>query len=397
MTKATALLCGPTQTLAIPDAQTWNAAYEARWGPLGPQSKAQIANVLHDKNGRYDDSEGVFAWVVSYWLRAWVGMAKLTGDRAYMDTSVSFIDTMFDRTDARRIARGEIEENYIRDPGYFRGTGHGGPFWKRGREATVVTNGQIAQGIMCFVDAVYADPKRWQRYREKADTYFRGAKAAIDAFDNDWQNIGEAGCYHYRDSEGSGILGTTPVAFNQAAAMMTAQIFVNRWEPSPARLDKIRRLVRYWLNDYMVENPDGTLTWRYIAKHPTLTATEDVGHGSIDVEFLVAAYLTGETALEKHHITALAKTFATQIYNGKSGLNEYVDGTTTPGFDENWNAAIGWVGLSRWDAAVAEIALEVYNASYPPSAPGGILWSRPMLGWANLIGLRTACVQRSDH
>jgi len=384
-------LCGVEAAyLAISDPSRWNATYEARWGPLGHQTQQQIANVLHDKNGLYDDSDGVFAWIVHYWIRAWVKMAHLTGRTIYMDTCVDFIDTMFDRTDAKRVARGEITENYVREPGYFRGTGKGGPFWKCGQEASVVVNGQIIQGILWFVDTVYADP-RWDAYRKKADKYFVGAKIVADTFDNDWQAVGNKGSYHYRDSQGSGTLGVTAVAFNQAATMMTAQILINKWAPSSARLDKIRRLVRTWLEDYMVERPDGTLTWRYIANHPTLTATEDVGHANIDVNFLVAAYLTGETDLQQHHMMALAKTFLEHVQVGGRYLNKFIDGRTEAGFNENWNAGVDWIELARFDPGIADVAVNIYNASYPPTAPGGILWSRPMFGWANLLSMQTTC------
>ncbi|MDJ0514346.1 MAG: hypothetical protein QNJ62_12975 [Methyloceanibacter sp.] len=358
---------------------------------MGPQQDWQIISVLGGTDGDYDDSDGVLAWIVQYWVRAWVKMARLTGDRSYMDSCVSFIDAMFAHTDERRIERGEIQESYIREPGYFRGTGVGGPFWKAGGLADVVTNGQIAQGILCFVELVFEDPRRWRRYRALAQRYFEDALTVIDVFDNDWQTVRSKGSYHYRDSEGSGVLGVTSIAFNQAASMMTAQVLVNKLEPSPARIDKIRRLVQLWLDDYMVERPDGTVSWRYIANHPEQTNPEDVGHGSIDIEFLVAAYLTGETALDERHMVALAKTFTSRVYNGHLGLNEFVDGSTEPRFDENWNAAIGWIELARWDPEVFVVAARIYNTSYPPIAPSGVLWSRPMLGWANLISLQAPC------
>ena len=376
--------------LAIADAREWDAVYEARWGPLGRQTREQIADVLHDKGGQYDDSDAVFAWIVHYWIRAWVKMAQLTGRTTYMDTCVDFIDTMFDRTDAKRVARGEITESYVREPGYFRGTGRGGPFWKCSNEASVLVNGQIIQGILWFVDAVYADA-RWKAYRKKADQYFTGAKLVVDMFDNDWQSIDNKGSYHYRDSAGTGMLGVTAVAFNQAATMMTAQILINKWEPSPARLDKIRRLVHTWLEDYMVKRPDGTLIWRYIANHPTLTAIEDVGHANIDVGFLVAAFLTGETALRHHHMMGLAKTYLDHVQIDGLHLNKFIDGTTEIGFNENWNAGVDLIELARFDSEVVDVAVSIYNRSYPQNSLGGVLWARPMLGWANLISMQGPC------
>ncbi len=181
---------------AIDSAAEWDAAYESRWGRLGPQSRRQIDVMVHNKDGVYDDSDGVFAWIVRYWIRAWVAMADLTGNRKYTDCCVSCIDFMVDHTDRRRVLRGEITENYLRDPLYFRGTGQGGPFWKRGRDVIALNTGQISHGILRFVDAVYADKTRWSAYVKTANRYFAQVRITVDAFDNDWQVFADKGSYH---------------------------------------------------------------------------------------------------------------------------------------------------------------------------------------------------------
>ena len=370
--------------------QHWDAAFVSRWGLLGYQSRDQIETMIHAKNGVYDDTNGVFAWIVHYWIRAWVTMAKLTGDRKYMQACVSVIDFLFEHTDQRRVLRGEIVEDYNRDPLYLKGSGKGGPFWKRGRDAIVLNTGQVAHGILHFVDAVYADRGRWAQFVPAADRYFAGSRIAVDAFDNDWQVFGQKGSYHYRDSQGSGQLGTTRAAFNQSATMMSAQVIINRWRPDPARAEKIRRLARYWVEDFAIPRADGSFIWPYMI-HPELGVTEDAGHANIDVDFLAMAYETGLTDLTRSHIDGLVRTFLNNQYNGYDGLNMYVDGQTEPGFDEHWNAATGWFALARHDARVSDVALRVYNARYKRNATGGILWARPMLGWANLLAASRSC------
>ncbi len=368
----------------------WDRIYERYWGPLGSHGRDQIDNIIHAKNGVYDDSEAVFAWIVHYWLRAFVVMADLTGEARYMDSAVSFIDVILDNTDEKRVARGEISGGYVRDPLYLRRSGRGGPFWKRGDWASVLDTGQVIRGLMAFVDAVYRAPVRWAAYRAVADRAFAAAIRAADAFDNDWQVIGDTGAYHYRDSQGSGQLGTTRTAFNQSATMAAAQLMIHAWRPDPGRLDKVRRLVRHWLADYAVEMPDGALTWRYILI-PSNTDPEDAGHATIDLNFLVAAFLSGRTDLTSIHMAGLAQTFRTRLYDGGTGLNRFVDGTTDADYAEHFNAGFGWFDLARFDPKIAEIALTIYSAHYPPDAPGGTLWARPMLGWANLLRAGRAC------
>jgi len=368
----------------------WDAVFTARWGALGPQSRRQIETMIHAKNGRYDDSDGVFAWIVHYWIRAWVAMARLTGERKYLQACVSLIDYMLDHTDERRVTRGEITENYVRDPLYLKGTGRGGPFWKRGRDAIVLNTGQVANGILRVVDAVYSDRGRFAEFLPAADRAFAQCRIAVDAFDNDWQVVGNKGSYHYRDSAGSGDLGVTRAAFNQSATMVGAHLMIHKWRPDPARADKVRRLTQYWLEDFAIPRADGSYIWPYMI-HPELGVMEDAGHASIDVDFLVMAYESGLTDLTEAHMAGLSKTYLLSLVNGHGGLNQFVDGTTRRGFDEHWNAAIGWFGLARYEPHVALAALNIYATQYPFDAPDGRLWARPMLGWANLLTAARSC------
>lgn len=375
---------------ALRTVQDWDRVYTRHWGPLGRQTRAQIQTIVHAVNGVYDDRGGVFAWIVHYWIRAWVVMADLTGRSKYMDMCVSFIDYMLDHTDEQRIARGEIRENYVQEPLYLKGTGKGGPFWSRNWDAGVLTTGQIVRGIMTFVDAIYEKPERWRAYRPAADRYFEACISAADAYDNDWQKFGNKGSYHYRSSDGSGDLGITRTAFNQSATMVTAQLLINKWRPDPTRADKVRRLAQYWIDEYVIPHSDGTLAWRY-ALIPGFDELEDAGHATIDLDFLVAAYLSGLTNLTRTDMKALARTFRRRLYNDKSGLNRFVDGMNDGPYTDNFNAGFGWLELARFDSEIAPMALKIYNADYPQSAPAGQMWAQPMLGWANLLRAAIPC------
>ncbi|MFQ5625222.1 MAG: hypothetical protein ACE5FM_01035 [Methyloligellaceae bacterium] len=372
----------------------WDRIYAKFWGSLGPQTKTQIDTVIHNIAGVYDDRDAEFAWIVHYWIRAWIVMADLTGQSKYMDMCVSFIDYMLDHTDERRIERGEITERYVREPLYLKGTGRGGPIWKRGGNGSVLNTGQVVRSILYFVDAVFENPGRWSAYRTEAERYLAAAILAADAFDNDWQKFENKGSYHYRSSAGTGDLGTARTAFNQSATMVTAHLLINKWRPDAARADKVRRLAQYWIDDFAIPQSGGTLKWRYIL-NPNIKDVEDAGHAAIDLDFLIPAYLSGVTNLTRSHMTALAQTFLKRLYTGASGSNRFVDGTTESGFSEHYNAGFGWFELGRFAPEIVSVTLRIYNANYPPDAPGGVLWARPMLGWANLLRAARRCRARS--
>ena len=388
--KAPLLCAGDFANLAFRTPKDWDRVYSWNWGRLGRQTPKQIHLVVHAVNGVYDDRDGVFAWIVHYWLRAWVVMADLTGKAKYLDMCVSFIDYMLDHTDERRIERGEIRENYVQEPLYLKGTGKGGPIWNRNWDASVLTTGQVIRGILTFVDIVYGNPQRWHAYKPAADRFFSAALEAADAYDNDWQKFGNKGSYHYRSSDGSGDLGIIRTAFNQSATMVASQIVINKWRPDPARADKIRRLAQYWIDDYVIPQSDGTLVWRnaLISGYDEL---EDAGHATIDVDFLVGAYLSGLTNLTLTDMKALARTFRKRLCDREGGLNRYVDGKTDGGYQDHFNAGFGWFELARFDAEIASLALGIYNAHYRPDAVAGQLSVQPMLGWANLLRAAGRC------
>jgi len=288
------------------------------------------------------------------------------------------------------VERGEIREDYLRDPAGLQGTGRGGPFWKRGREANVLNTGQIAHGILRFADMVLENRNRWPAYAILAENYCEQARRAVDAFDADWKNFGDAGSYFYRDSAGSNVLGTTQTAFNQSATMASAHLLLNKWQPDASRREKASRLCRYWVGQFAEFQPDGTVVWPYII-HEELQRVEDAGHASMDLDFLVLAHQSGVSEITGQHIKALAKTFKTHVWNPDATLNEFVDGSTSPQYSEHFNAGFGWFALARYDPEILEMALKTYERHYRANSSGGVLWARPMLGWANLMAKHHGC------
>ncbi len=368
----------------------WDRAYENRWGLLGTHSRSQIEFIVHADNGVYDDSEGVFAWIAHYWLRAWAQMADWTGDEKYLHAGMSFINYMLAHTDAERIARGEIVENYLREPAGLQGTGRGGPFWKRWEEVNALNTGQVTHGILRFVDTVLENEDRWPAYVPIVENYFEAARKAVDSFDSDWRDFGDAGSYFYRDSGGTNVLGSTQTAFNQSATMCSAQLLLNKWDPNPVRVEKARRLANSWVNDFAEFQSDGTVRWPYIlVEH--LRHVEDTGHASVDLDFLLLAHKQGIEEISTQHVDALVKTFKTKIWNRDGTLNRFLDGTTRPGYKEHFNAGFGWFELARYDPEILTMALKTYETHYPENSANGIIWARPMLGWANILAQSTGC------
>jgi len=366
--------------------EDWRNQYEARWGRVGSQTRADIEFVVHAKDGVYDDQHGPFAWIVHYWLRAWVKMADLTGDEKYLIMGMSFIDYMFDHIDEKRVTRGEINENYLREPLGLQGTGKGGPFWKRWEEVNVLNTGMVTHGIMRFCDGIFENRDRWPAYAITAEKYVEGVKRAVDAFDTDWKNTGESGTYYYRDSGGSNALGDTSISFNQAATMCAAHLYLNKWEQNASRREKAERLCRFWVDEYARMQSDGTVHWAYrINTGDPLGDKEDAGHGTVDLDFLMLAYELGISGLEDKHIKAIAQTFKQNIWRKDGSLNEFVDGSTSEGYNEHFNAGFGWFELSKYDPDILPMIFKTYHKHYQHTAKPGEIWARPMLGWANLL------------
>ncbi len=172
--------------------------------------------------------------------------------------------------------------------------------------------------------------------------------------------------------------------------MCSAQLLIDRWDPDRSRRNKAARIARYWVDHFAEFQPDGTVVWPYII-HPELQVTEDTGHASVDLDFLVLAHKSGISEISADQIRALATTFKKNIWKPDGSLNQYVDGTTRSSFDEHYNAGFGWFALSEFDEEIAVQTLKTYHRFYHSNAPAGQIWARPMLGWANLLGKFGGC------
>ena len=237
---------------------------------------------------------------------------------------------------------------------------------------------------------VFENRDAWPAYALLGENYFDQVKTAVDAFDADWKTFGEAGSYYYRDSGGTNILGETETAFNQSATMCAAQLLIDKWDADSSRKDKATRIAKYWTDHFADFRDDGTVVWPYMI-HPKLGVTEDTGHASVDLDFLVLAHKHGISAISTKHIDALSRTFKKNIWRSDGRLHEYVDGTTKGSFDEHYNAGFGWFDLSEFDDEIAAMALKTYQKFYHAQAAPGQIWARPMLGWANLLGKFGSC------
>lgn len=364
----------------------WRNIYEKRWGRIGTQPKSAIEFVVHAKGGLYDDQQSPFAWIVHYWLRAWIKLADMTGDEKYLLTGISYIDYMLEHTDEKRVARGEISENYLREPLGLQGKGVGGPFWKRWEEVNVLNTGMITHGIMRFCDGIFENRERWPAYVLIAEKYVEEVKRAVNAFDADWKNKGESGTYYYRDSAGFNTLGNTSVSFNQAATMCATQLYLDKWEKDVSRREKARRLCRFWADKYAHMQDDGTLHWAYrINSDDPIDGKEDAGHATVDLDFLFLAYELGISEITDKHVHAIARTFKQNIWRPDGSLNEFVDGSTSSNYDEHFNAGFGWFELSKYDDEILPMVLKTYHKFYHHMTKAQDIWARPMLGWVNLL------------
>ena len=172
--------------------------------------------------------------------------------------------------------------------------------------------------------------------------------------------------------------------------MCAAHLLIDKWENDSSRRDKAKRLVRFWLDDFAQFQDDGTVVWPYIlVEH--LRQTEDTGHATVDLDFLLLAFDRQIDGLTENHIKILANTFKKKIWRSDGTLNMYVDGSTEAGYSEHFNAGFGWFALSQFDPKIAEMARLTYQKHYRADSAGGVLWARPMLGWSNIMASFEHC------
>lgn len=371
----------------ITSKEDWDAAFTSKYGDETDLDKLLV------QNGFYNDTKARFAWHGNYWVRAFVTMAETFSDLGYLDEAVNLIDYMLYYRDDARAARGEIdilEEPYHTAPlFYLNNRDQVMPGWRRimsdgTRRILTLDDGQITNAIMRFVHLVYDDPE-YAAFQAKAEEYLTRVMETVDAHTESYifdRQPRVPGSYYNPQTDGSRV-SWTPIPYNQSAAMGITLVLLDEvLDGAPEYRAMAEGIVAYWRNYARLE-PDNSYVWDYAPFNGSTCSAnyckvEDIGHGHIDVGFLLLAYNYSIGGLNVDDVVHLTNTWVQNVYLGNGQLAVRVDGSGLS--NETWNAGFDWIDLAEFDPSVLDIAIEVYESQH--STPG---WGRPFLGWAEIL------------
>ena len=265
------------------------------------------------------------------------------------------------------------------------------------RYVFLVHTGMICAPLAGFAALVRGDRRLAARYAAPARDFLSAARAAMAFHEEDWRQVSER-IGLYATARGAPIpLDGTYVPHNQylAAARVRARLF--RCTKDPAEAASVSSMTNTFLSDLSAGHaPVWPYYWRgsqvysgygpadrvsrYTPRAEPNQALEDISHGALDVESLVAAHDAG-IGVPDDHLRRLAGTFRRRVtVPGPAGVvvaaNSLAAGTGTGSHEL---AVPRWAGLARWDRRVFTRSLALFNRRQPDPAHGQVLASTAKL------------------
>jgi hypothetical protein len=360
----------PADCMANPAVVKTQADWDAKFDANYPSGLADL-----------DGSAETYAWQTHYDIRAYVSLAATFGDVKYMDRAVATIERKWHDSDGPK-----------------------GWGLSLGTAQQMLDTAMIANGMMDFVYQVWRD-SRFAVYRPKADEYMSRLETILAAYEDQWVENpapGIAGTYIYKTcGDGFSLCGRNAyLEYNQAAEFVRPMLLMYKVQqkkavnPNAMYLHKAEAQASYFLSFAKLQN-DGGYTWNYGGARAN-SRLEDVGHGAMDMAFLLWAHkliwgsqISAAPRMTDPVVAGLDRTI-NRMLDAKASTNDvsfYVDGTgTSRGDQDQSQVAIDWIELVDIDAGLLGKIANVYNAQLQSR-----VWSRPLLGWAEMIR-KSKCV-----
>src|SRR5262249_34968373 len=134
--------------------------------------------------------------------------------------------------------------------------------------------------------------------------------------------------------------------------------------PNVMYLHKAEAQASYFLSFAKLQD-DGGYTWNYGGARPN-SRLEDVGHGALDMSFLLWAHKLGNIGGITDSVASGLDRTINRMLDAKASTNDvsfYVDGTgTNRGDQDQSQVAIDWIELVDIDAKLLGKIVNVYNA-----------------------------------
>lgn len=251
-----------------------------------------------------------------------------------------------------------------------------------------VHTGVLAYPMAYFAKAVLADPARYDAIEYEVGTsyydlgvkYLDAAEDAINIHASEFIQNTTSGNWHYRFPNNMDDLGSCTgedfsnhpgkyLPYNQMLAPGLVHIELGRAFELPGttqnltkasyHLDRATKLAKSFKDAFTYSSTTDSYTWLYNDNPPESQRSEDTSHGSIDIRFVVLAFMEGlyftETDLKR-----LANTFK-QITEDPSDVDSHL--TQDSGFETRWQeGAVRWADLALVDRVVYNTARKIYHS-----------------------------------
>lgn len=284
------------------------------------------------KMGRVDHFSNGDLFVVSDYLHFYGMMYYLTGAKKYFNYGVKLIDYMFENTDRAQQLKNifnptDLNAREGNEPiwtGTFavlqnRNVAH--PGWRHNDDfvtdrfralynasssqklstVEVLTDGQVTNGIMHFVDLSLNRNQLTQGERDNLLSYVPKVKVIIDEWQPTWreniteksqtynQNIVITGSYFKIDPATTNGFWKA-IGFNQTANLLSAAMLVDKHTPGgvPRYLDMSKKFKDYLLGPELrfISEDKNYPYWPYSSD---IAGVSDLDHTTFDIEFLLVA------------------------------------------------------------------------------------------------------------
>lgn len=368
-----------------------------------------------------------YAWQAASYIEGYLALARVTGDRRYMDDSREILDYMLSNRDDIRFANKPLGALYYYAPTYYlfhRGTPAKG--WRRkagpvtpegpAMEVTVLIDGRICEMFIRWCElarqgfpGVYeADITRYlDRVHETIEIHmpsFVGV-TKVDPVKTTYHATlpagGFRGWWHDKNmtlpaSEAPHFY-STQVPLNQSVTMARAMLGYGRLRGTDVYRDKVQLVINFFLNSIDPAVKDRAL-WEYDPNRKDRFDIEDVGHAAVDLSLIEAAYrMGGYDGIDDTLVKRLVKTFHGFYYEPTKDVYFNISGPKNPGDLPRKNyserTAIGhasWMWLAEFDPTIATKVRATYETYFTNDLSGG-----PMAGWGNLLYFESVLARKA--
>ncbi|HEY9247881.1 MAG TPA: hypothetical protein VIO38_02070 [Rariglobus sp.] len=397
-------VASPAQPVKTVD--DWNTQVARQYG----------ADKLPIKGEKWLPDDDNYAWQAAGFLEGYRSLARLTGERKYMDAAREILDYILENRDDLRFADKPPGAIYHNAPTYYmfhRGTPAKG--WRR--KSGPVTPEGPTMGVSVLIDGRICE--MFIRWCELAREGFPGLYEAdvtryldrvhetiemhlpsfhpitqVDPAKTRYHATLPAGGFrmwwHVQDlalpASEAPRTWSGQIPLNQSCTMARAMLGYDRLRGTAAYREKVQLVVNFYLNSLDESRPDRAL-WEYDPARKDRFDIEDVGHAAITLALIEEAYQAGGFGIDSSLMTRLAKTFHGLYHEPTRDVYFHISGpkdaTDLPLKHYRDRSAIGfetWLWLARFDPTIAPKVRATFEAWFPDATSGFV-----MGGWANLL------------